>query len=106
MSYLQRIFKPPADNHVRDWREGVSYAQFSVNITGPGFTITTDTQEAVWQLPRGGRAIVVLGNSADSVIQTKLDMPTQIHRHWTSRRMRPCHHQSECVTGHWQRHYE
>jgi hypothetical protein len=47
---------------------GSSDVTFSV-LNGLG----SDTQEAVWQLPRGGGAIVVLGNSADSSIHTKLD---------------------------------
>ena len=47
---------------------GSSDVTFSV-LNGRG----SDTQEGVWWMPRGGRAIVALGNSSDTSIRTQLE---------------------------------
>src|SRR6266403_4648062 len=47
---------------------GSSDATFSV-LNGRG----SDTQQALWWMPRGGRAIIALGNSSDTPIHTQLD---------------------------------
>lgn len=47
---------------------GSSDVTFSV-LNGRG----SDTQEAIWWMPRAGRAVIALGNSSDTSIQTRLD---------------------------------
>src|SRR6266403_4698758 len=47
---------------------GSSDATFSV-LNGRG----SDTQQALWWMPRGGRAVIALGNSSDTSIHTQLD---------------------------------
>jgi hypothetical protein len=47
---------------------GSSDVTFSV-LNGRG----SDTQEAVWWMPRGGRVVIALGNSSDTSIQTQLE---------------------------------
>lgn len=47
---------------------GSSDVTFSV-LNGRG----SDTQEAVWWMPRGGRAVIALGNSSDTSIHTQLE---------------------------------
>jgi hypothetical protein len=47
---------------------GSSDVTFSV-LNGRG----SDTQEAVWWMPRAGRAVIALGNSSDTSIHTQLD---------------------------------
>lgn len=52
---------------VGDGRSGSTDVTFSV-LNGLG----SDTQEAVWWMPQGGRAVIALGNSSNIPIQTKL----------------------------------
>ena len=69
LSYTGKAFDIWAQTTLRGAiNSGSSDLTFSV-LNGVG----SDTQEAVWRLSRGGRAVVVLGNSCDSSIHTRLD---------------------------------